>query len=288
MTGITVLANPAARGGRGMRRLAPVLARLRATGLPVSVVSGASPGDTLEQARAAVRGRPSTLVACGGDGLVHLAVQAVAGTGVPLAIIPMGTGNDIAADLGVPRDPLRAADLVTGGVPRVIDAATAGDRWFAGVLACGFDSRVNERANAMTGPAKYVIAALQELREFQPIPFRITVDDGPAVEVEAMMVAVGNTRSYGNGMKICPTARPDDGLLDVVVLKAVSKAAFLRTFPKVFLGAHTKHPAVEIHRAVSVTLEAPGVIAYADGERVGPTPLTCTARAGALTVMTRP
>lgn len=288
MSGITVLANPAARGGRGMARLEAVLARLRASGRDIAVISGASPGDTLEQARAAVRGRPSAVVACGGDGMVHLAVQAVAGTGVPLAIVPLGTGNDIAADLGIPRDPLRAADLVTGGVPRVIDAATVGDRWFAGVLACGFDSRVNERANAMTGPAKYVTAVLRELREFEPIPFRITLDHHPAAEVTAMLVAVGNTRSYGNGMKVCPTARPDDGLLDVVILKALPKAAFLRAFPKVFLGTHTKHPAVEVHRAASVTLEAPGVIAYADGERAGPTPLTCTARAGALTVMTRP
>ncbi|WP_062348666.1 diacylglycerol/lipid kinase family protein [Herbidospora yilanensis] len=279
-----VLVNPAARGGRAARRLGPVLARLP----DPEVITGASAGDTLEQARAAVRRRPPVVVACGGDGLVHLAVQAVAGTGVPLAIIPMGTGNDIAADLGIPRDPLAAADLVAGGVPRVIDAATVGDRWFAGVLACGFDSRVNERANTMTGPARYVTAVLRELREFRPIPFRVTLDHHPAVELDAMLVAVGNTRSYGNGMRICPTARPDDGLLDVMILKALPKAAFLRAFPRVFLGTHGRHPAVEIHRAVSVTLEAPGVIAYADGERAGSTPLTCTARAGALTVMTRP
>ncbi|GAA3817975.1 diacylglycerol kinase [Sphaerisporangium flaviroseum] len=287
---LVVLVNPAARGGRTLRLLDPVVRRLRAGDRPVSVIVGTSAQDALERACMAVAEGPEALVAFGGDGLVHLAVQAVARTDVPLGIIPAGTGNDIADALGIPkRDPLAAADIVVAGKTRVLDAARIGeDEWFAGVVACGFDSKVNERANRMTGPpgtAKYLLSMVQELRSFAPIPFTITID-GEVVEQEAMMVAVGNTRSYGGGMRVCPDAVPDDGLLDVLVVGAVPKGEFLRTFPRVYRGTHLGHPAITVHRARTVTLDAPGVVAYADGERIGPLPLTCTIHPGALHVLT--
>ncbi|MER5644060.1 YegS/Rv2252/BmrU family lipid kinase [Streptosporangium sp. NPDC002524] len=286
---IAVLVNPAARGGRSRGLLSPVLDRLRQGGREVSVILGDSASDALERACTAVAEQPEALVAFGGDGLVHLAVQAVAGSGVPLGVIPVGTGNDIAAALGIPlKAPLAAADIVLRGRARTVDAAKAGeDEWFAGVLACGFDSRVNERANTMTWPpgmARYLVALAEELRSFQPIPFRIDLD-GEIVEREAMLVAVGNTSSYGAGMRVCPGAAPDDGLLDVTILGAIPKGEFLRTFPRVYRGSHGAHPAVTMRRARRVSLEAPGVIAYADGERIGPTPLTCEIVPGALTVL---
>jgi diacylglycerol kinase (ATP) len=286
---IAVLVNPAARGGRSRGLLAPVLDRLRQTGAEVSVILGDSAEDALERACTAVAEGPDALVAFGGDGLVHLAVQAVAGTDVPLGIIPAGTGNDIAAALGLPaRDAPAAAGVVLGGRVRAVDAVRVGeDEWFAGVLCCGFDSRVNERANRLTWPpgmAKYLVALVEELRDFTPIPFRIDLD-GEVVEVEAMLVAVGNTRSYGAGMKVCPGALPDDGLLDVTILGAVPKGRFLRAFPSVYRGTHVDHPAVTIRRARRVALEAPGVVAYADGERIGPVPLVCEVVPGALRVL---
>ncbi|GAA3102219.1 YegS/Rv2252/BmrU family lipid kinase [Streptosporangium carneum] len=289
---IAVLVNPAARGGRSRGLLAPVLDRLGRDGHEVSVIVGESADDALRHAREAVAGRPEALVAFGGDGLVHLAVQAVAGTGTPLGVIPAGTGNDIAAALGLPRRaPLAAADVVLAGGIRVLDAAKTGEEWFAGVMACGFDSRVNERANRMTWPpgmARYLLALAEELRSFRPIPFRITLE-GPGgsetIEREAMLVAVGNTSSYGAGMRVCPDAVPDDGLLDVTILDAVPKGRFLRVFPQVYRGSHVGSPFVETRRAARVTLEAPDVIAYADGERIGPVPLTCEIVPGALRVL---
>jgi diacylglycerol kinase (ATP) len=286
---LVVVVNPAARGGRGIRLLGPVLARLRAGGREVSVLIGDSADDALARARTAVAAGPAALVAFGGDGMVHLAVQAVAGTGVPLGIIPAGTGNDIADAVGVPPDSLKAADAVLGGRVRVIDAAriSPGSRWFAGVVACGFDSRVNERANRKTWPpgmSKYILALVQELRSFTPIPFTITIDD-KVIKREAMLVAVANTRSYGAGMRICPGASPDDGLLDVLILAAMPKTTFLRVFPSVYKGTHTAHPAVSIRRGRRVTLDAPDTVAYADGERAGPVPITCAVEAGALRVL---
>ncbi|MEU8146635.1 YegS/Rv2252/BmrU family lipid kinase [Nonomuraea sp. NPDC048901] len=291
---LVLLVNPAARGGRTVRLLGPVARRLRAGGAEVSVIVGDSAADALERACAAVAERPDALVAFGGDGLVHLAVQAVAGTDVPLGIIPAGTGNDIATALGVPRkDPIAAARTVLRGRSRLIDAARVragrADELFAGVVCCGFDSRVNERANGLTWPpgmARYLLATVQELRRFRPIPFRVTFDDGEPIGREAMLVAVGNTSSYGAGMRVCPDARPDDGLLDVMILEAVSTAEFVRVFPSVYRGSHVSHQAVSVRRVRSVRLEAPGVVAYADGERIGPSPITCEIQPGALRVIT--
>jgi diacylglycerol kinase (ATP) len=306
---LVLLANPAARGGRTIRLLEPVVRRLRAGGADVSVIVGSDAADALERACVAVAERPDALVAFGGDGLVHLAVQAVAGTDVPLGIIPAGTGNDIASALGVPRkDPMAAARAVLRMKTRVVDAASVrsggADRMadgmadgmsrgvveelFAGVLCCGFDSRVNERANRLTWPpgkARYLVAMAGELRTFAPIPFRLTLDGDEVIEREAMLVAVGNTGSYGAGMRVCPGASPDDGLLDVVVLGALSKGEFLRVFPSVYRGTHVAHPAVSVRKVRSVRLEAPDVVAYADGERVGPVPVTCEVRPGALRVI---
>ncbi|MFD1930406.1 MULTISPECIES: diacylglycerol/lipid kinase family protein [Nonomuraea] len=283
---LALLVNPSAGGGRTLRLLEPVVRRLRTGGADVSVIVGDGPADALERACTAVAERPDALVAFGGDGLVHLAVQAVAGTEVPLGVIPAGTGNDFAAAMGLTgRDPVRA---ILRGRTRVVDAARIGpDEWFASVMCCGFDSRVNERANALTWPpgmAKYLVAAAGELRSFRPIAFRLTVD-GEVAEHEAMLVAVGNTSSYGAGMRVCPTAEPDDGLLDVTILGAVGKASFVRSFAGVYRGRHASHPAVTMLKARSVTLEAPDVVAYADGERIGPLPLTCTVSPGALRVL---
>ncbi|MEV0621464.1 YegS/Rv2252/BmrU family lipid kinase [Nonomuraea sp. NPDC050404] len=300
---LALLVNPAARGGRTLRLLEPVARRLRAGGAELSVIVGDDATDALERACTAVSERPDALVAFGGDGLVHLAVQAVAGTDVPLGIIPVGTGNDIASALGLPLgDPVAAARTVLRMRPRTVDAARvragAGEELFAGVVCCGFDSRVNERANRLTWPAgmsKYVLAMAQELRLFRPIPFRITLDEAEVIEREAMLVAVANTRSYGAGMRVCPDARPDDGLLDVMILGAVSKGEFLRVFPSVYRGTHVGHRAVSVRRVRSVRVEAAGpaapakamgsAVAYADGERVGEVPLHCEVRPGALRVI---
>jgi diacylglycerol kinase (ATP) len=290
---LALLVNPAARGGRTLRLLEPVARRLRAGGAELSVIVGDDAADALERACTAVAERPDALVAFGGDGLVHLAVQAVAGTDVPLGIIPAGTGNDIATALGVARaDPLAAARAVLRMKTRTIDAARVrtgqSEELFAGVLCCGFDSRVNERANRRTWPpgrARYLVAMAAELRGFRPIPFRITLDDHEVIEREAMLVAVANTTSYGAGMRVCPDAAPDDGLLDVVMVGAVSKPEFLRVFPSVYRGTHIGHRAVSVWRARSVRLEAADAVAYADGERMGPVPVTCEIQPGALRVI---
>jgi diacylglycerol kinase (ATP) len=286
---IALLVNPVSGKGRGARLLAPVGERLRSAGVDVDVIVGRDADEAFDLVRTVVAGDPGVdgVVAVGGDGLVNLAVQVVAGTAVPLGIIPAGSGNDVARALGIPRgDPLAAADLVLAGTTRAVDLGRADGRWFAGVLGSGFDSMVNERANRMswpTGRSRYNLAILAELRVFRPVPFVLELD-GERWETEAMLVAVGNGSSYGGGMRVCPDARLDDGLLDVTVLGPISKPEFLRVFPSVYKGTHVHHRAVTVRRARTVVLSSPGVTAYADGERVAALPVRCDAVPAALQV----
>ncbi|GGQ86724.1 diacylglycerol kinase [Streptomyces asoensis] len=290
---ITLFVNPAAGRGRGAHAARPAACALRAAGFTVHTVVGADAGDALARARAAVAGGTGALIAVGGDGLAHLALQAVAGTRTPLGLVAVGTGNDLARALGLPvRDPagaaLLVADALKGARIRDIDLGLVGDRWFGTVLASGFDSRVNDRGNRMrwpTGRARYDLAMLAELAAFRPVPYRITFDGGDVREIEATLVAVGNGSSYGGGMRICPGADPADGLFDVTIVGDCSRRTLLRVFPKVYRGTHVDHPVVGVHRAAEVRIAAADVSAYADGERLGRLPLTARCVPGAVRVV---
>ncbi|MFH8801662.1 diacylglycerol kinase [Streptomyces sp. NPDC017936] len=279
---ITLFVNPTAGRGRGARAALPAASALRAAGCSVRTVHGRSAEEALARARAAVAEGTDALVAVGGDGLVHLALQAVAGTRTPLGVVPVGTGNDFARALGLPLgDPAAAgrlvADALRAGRIRDVDLGQAGDRWFGTVLASGFDSRVNDRGDRMRWPAgraRYDLAMLAELTALRPLPYRITLDDGAVREVEATLVAVGNGPSYGGGMRMCPGADLTDGLLDVTVVGACGRGTLLRVFPRVYRGTHVDRPEITVHRAVSVRLAAADVTGYADGEPLGPLPLT--------------
>ncbi|MEU7471956.1 diacylglycerol kinase [Streptomyces sp. NPDC044984] len=290
---ITLFVNPTAGRGRGARAARPAASALRDAGFSVRTVLGDDPRDALARARAAVEEGTGALIAVGGDGMANLALQAVVGTGTPFGLVAAGTGNDFARALGMPlREPAAAgrmiADALKCGRVRDIDLGRVGDRWFGAVLASGFDSRVNDRGNRVRLPLgrfKYDLAIVAELAAFRPLPYRITLDGGEVREVEATLVAVGNGPSYGGGMRICPGADLTDGLFDITVVGECSRATLLRVFPRVYRGTHVGHPAITVLRAASVELAAEQVTGYADGEPVGPLPLTARCVPGALRVV---
>jgi diacylglycerol kinase (ATP) len=220
----------------------------------------------------------------------------VAGTGIGFGVVPAGTGNDFAAGTGVPADPMtaatRIADAVRAGRSTPIDLArvtTAQDdvRWYGAVLAAGFDAIVNERANRMRrprGPRRYDLAILLELARLRPRRYRLELD-GVDRGFTGVLVAVGNCRSYGGGMLICPDADPADGLLDVVVGAALGRAALMRLKPRLRRGTHLSDPRVGSYRARQVRIEAPDIIGYADGERIGALPLVVSCAPGAVRLL---
>ncbi|MCZ7429598.1 diacylglycerol kinase family protein [Micromonospora sp. WMMA1949] len=293
---VAVLANPTAGRGRHRGLLPGILERLAGAGRPVELLRARTPGEAEAACHAAVAGGAGALVAVGGDGTMHRALQAVAGTAVPFGPVPAGTGNDFAVDTGFPADPMAAVEVITAalaaGRSRPVDLARLSrpgeaDRWFGAVLAAGFDAIVNERANRMRwprGPRRYDLAIVVELARLRPRRYRLVLD-GQAQEVDAVLVAVGNTASYGGGMRICPDADPHDGLLDVVVGGRFDRRTLMRVKPQIYQGTHVTHPLARVYRARTVELAAEGITTYADGERSLDLPVTVTAVPAALRLL---
>jgi diacylglycerol kinase (ATP) len=292
---IVVAINPSAAFGRGRTVGPAVVQSLRGAGHRVTSLTESTLADLRREVQKAVDKAPDALVVVGGDGMVSLGTNIVAGTGIPLGIVPSGTGNDVSRGLGIPvGDTDAAIDQLLAALqrePRVIDAAIirregADDRWYAGVLSAGFDARVNERANLLRWPrgrGRYNLALLRELATLRPTSYRLALD-GVESRTRATLVSIANNTSFGGGMLITPDALLDDGLLDVFVVQPLGRLAFLRIYPRVFRGTHVTDPRVSIRRAKRVTIDAPGVVAYADGERVGPLPLEVEIVPGALRV----
>ncbi|WP_435245731.1 diacylglycerol kinase [Streptomyces sp. NRRL F-5630] len=290
---ITLFVNPTAGRGRGAAAARPAARVLRDAGFRVRTVVGTDAEDAAARAKEAVAAGTGALVAVGGDGLLSLALAAVAGTRTPLGVIAAGSGNDFGRSLGLPvRAPAEAAGVVARALRedthRAIDLGRVAGRWYGTVLATGFDSRVNDRGNRMRLPLgrfRYDLAILAELAAFAPTPYRLRLDDGPVREIEATLIAVGNGTSYGGGMRICADARLDDGLLDVTVVGPCSRATLLKVFPRVYRGTHLAHPVVTRYRAGRVALDAAGLTGYADGEPLGPLPLTATGHPAAVRLL---
>lgn len=289
---VAVVANPVAGRGRAARAVEPVVARLAVAGVETRVLTGVDREDSLRLCRRAVDDGLSALVALGGDGTVHLAVQAVAGGQTPLGIVPSGTGNDFATCLGIPADIDAAVDVVLAGQVRWVDAVRSADDqgdtvWWACVLGAGFDSAVNERANRMRwprGPRRYDVAIFAELVRLRARRFVLQVD-GRREEVLANFIAVGNAASYGGGMRITPAADLSDGQLDVTIVGPVSRLDMVRFKPRVYAGVHLQHPSVSTRRGRLVRLESAGAVAYADGERLAALPVSCECVPGALRML---
>ncbi|GAA2814258.1 diacylglycerol kinase [Kitasatospora paracochleata] len=289
-----VLVNPAADAGHATQAAGRAVDRLREHGIAVTRLEGADAADSGRLAHEAVAGDIDALIAIGGDGMINLALQALAGSGVALGIVPAGTGNDHARAYGIPLgDPRQAADVIAAGRTRTVDLVevTGPDgtgRHFGTVLAAGFDSLVTDRANRMTWPRgrmRYNVAMVAELARLRPLPFRLVLDDGTVLERDLTLAAIGNTRSYGGGMAVCPQADPADGLLDVTLVHAMPRRTLVRFFPTVFKGTHIHHQKVETVRTASLRIESAGISAYADGEPMAPLPVELAVRPGALRVI---
>ncbi|MGA1158753.1 MAG: diacylglycerol/lipid kinase family protein [Candidatus Nanopelagicaceae bacterium] len=281
---LLLLVNPTAGGGRGAKVGEMVRQWLRSTKRNFNEISASSAESAQSLLRASISDHIEAVIVVGGDGVMNLAMQVLAKTEVPLLPISAGTGNDFVRTLGIPHG-VQALNLLNEP-PKHIDLGRVNNRYFGNILSTGFDSLVNERANRMRmrHPIKYNLAMILELPFFQPKNYSFVVD-GKRFDGEAMLIAIGNGRSYGGGMLVTPDANIQDNLLDLMVLSPVSKPEFLRVFPKVYKGTHKFHPKVSIIRGANIEVDAVAV-AYADGERVGDLPITAHSVPGALLTWT--
>jgi diacylglycerol kinase (ATP) len=281
-----VAVNPRAGNGRSLQISEEVQGFLANHGEETRLViapNGAELSLRLHEIVEHTRKNLKGIFAIGGDGLAHLVLQVAVPAQIPFVVIPAGTGNDFARSLGHSRSQLVALlRRVVTTPPRPVDLGNVDSEWFGAILSTGFDSVVNERANSLRWPkgaARYNAAIALELPKFRAIEYELTVD-GTQMNIEAMLIAVGNGKSYGAGMKICPDAQLDDGLFDLVILEPVSTVEFIKVFPQVYSGKHIDHPQVTSIRAQKVRIEGAS-IAYADGERIGPAPVSAECIAGA-------
>jgi diacylglycerol kinase (ATP) len=287
---IRLVVNPAAGKGRALELLPLVAGRLRDGGGNVEILLSRDFAEAQSMTRLAIQDDADVLAVMGGDGMMHLGVNTVAAAQLSgrnrttLGLIPAGTGNDLSRGIGLdPHNAVAAAAVIAAGHRRFIDLARVGDTFVGAVLATGFDALVNRRANQMPWPrgsTRYAVATMAELRVFSPLRYRLILD-GEVREQLAMLVAIGNTSSYGGGMLICPKADPYDGLLDVTIIHPVGRLKLLRLFPEMYSGKFVRDPCVEQLRVREVRVEGPGLVGFGDGEMIAAAPLTvcCVPRA---------
>lgn len=293
MRHLALVVNPAAGHGRGRRLTSPVELRLMDAGIRVTRTLAHSADHALEVCRAAVAEGVDGLVVVGGDGMAHIGLNACARSGVPLGVIPAGTGNDFSRGVGNGQRWRPAVDAVAAGHTRTIDLAEVrgglyrGDVEYVGcVVSTGFDERVNFRANNSSvdlGHLSYIGAVISEVRRFRPLRYRLDLD-GERRELDAILVAVVNSGIFGGGIKLEPTYSLTDGLLDIVIVHPVSWRVLAALLPRIASGKTFDHPAIERLKVRRAIVDGDGLFGMADGEPLGRPPLTITAAPGALTI----
>jgi diacylglycerol kinase (ATP) len=268
---VRFLLNPASGRGKGRAHLDEL--RLLASRAGAGFATSRKPEDLTRFARQAVEEGVERLLVAGGDGTFHLVAQGLAGSNCALGVIPLGTGNDLARALGTPLAVGPAVQRALEAPVRRIDLARVGETYCVGYAGMGIDSEVTHLANQvkrLRGPLVYPYALIRTLFSFTPPVMRVEHDEG-VFEGRVMFSVVANLPSFGGGMRIAPEARIDDGLLDLVIVRAIPRLTLLTVFPKVYLGRHVTNPAVTIlrtRRAV-ITVDRP-LTMYGGGEPVRP------------------
>lgn len=295
---IVVAINPAASFGRSRHVGPAVVAALSKVGCHVTALTEPNAELLRLAVRSALTEPVDALVVVGGDGMVSLAVNELGDSGIPLGIVPTGTGNDTARGLGIPlEDPDAAIRVLRDALdapPRILDVGLVRhgitETRFVGIVSAGFDALVNDRANLWRRPrgkSRYTLALLRELVALTPRRYELTVD-GVAVTLDAVLLSVANNVSLGGGMRIVPDAHMDDGFLDLFTVAPIGRLRLLRFFPKVFSGTHTGLDAVSFRTLRRVRIDAPGIVAYADGERIGSLPIEVEVLPDTLRVLAPP
>jgi diacylglycerol kinase (ATP) len=272
------IVNGQAGKGKGKKHWSQIESYLDGLGISYDVHFTAGPKEATEVARRAA-GRPYThVIAVGGDGTVNEVVNGLYGQPAVFGVIPTGTGNDFARMLQIPRDPLLAVQTLFTGRSQKIDLMQFNNRLIVGTIGIGLDGAVAEEINRSHwkkrfGTSGYVISMLKQLRTFRPFTLILDVDETKVQLDRCWMVAIGNSSFYGGGMKICPNAKYDDGLLDVCIVNDFSRPEILAIFPSVFFGKHVRHPKVLYFHGKKIRVRTePCVYVHGDGEILGQTP----------------
>jgi len=273
---LTLLVNPSSAGGRTLKLLPRIEAVLDARRAAFRVQKTKSLEHGSEQALLATEAGELPVVVSG-DGLLGAVGGAMAGSEVPLGLIPAGRGNDLARALGIPGDPEGAVEVILAGHSRRIDVGEANGKRFLGIASVGFDSECNRLANEthfLRGNLVYAYSMMRTLIGWKPARFTIAIGEERR-RLSGYFVAVANNRVYGGGMYIAPEARLDDGEFDVVAIGEVGKLRFLTGLKDVLKGDHLGKEEVSVFRASRLELSASRPFpVYADGDHLTDLPVS--------------
>jgi diacylglycerol kinase (ATP) len=291
-----VVVNPSAGGGRTARVWPSLREGLRRLGLEFEAAGTSGPGSATELARRAVADGWPLVVAVGGDGTVNEVANGLMAAGGRaagvLGAIMTGRGRDACRNLGIAADHAVAMRRLAHGEDVLVDVgaaewAGASPRVFVSSAGAGFDAVAASRAQAIprSGTVPYLLGVLHALREHRPVRAAITIDGRPTWTGTMTMAVVANGPHYGGGMRIAPSARPDDGPLDLVIVAGLRRAELLAWLPTVYWGAHLRSAKVTTARGRSIEITTePAVPVHLDGEPVGTTPIQIAVRPQALRV----
>jgi diacylglycerol kinase (ATP) len=276
--------NPVAGRGAGVKSQKRLRSLLDSSKIDYEIVTTARRGHATDLAREA---SAEVIVAVGGDGTANEIANAIVGTEKVLAILPIGSGNDLIKSLGIPRDMDKAFDIILKGKRKTIDtgAVSCGgpaqrdalgggteERVFVNGVGVGLDAAVAERTThlpRLRGTLLYFVALLQAVWRYKA-PFVQMARDSETTESRKLLVAIGNGRCAGGGFYLTPDARVDDGLLDLCVVADLPLYHIFRLVPKVMLAKHRQAKGVTLTTARSISLSTDrGVYVHADGEIVG-------------------
>ena len=287
---LLLLVNPASGHGRAKALLPKVERELDQRRIAFRVERTQDAAHAIEEALHAVE-LGEVPVVMSGDGLIGVVGGALAGSEVPLGIIPGGRGNDLARVLGIPDDPAGAVGVLEAGETRRIDIGEVNGQRFLGIASVGFDSEANRIANetkVVRGNLVYAYAALRALAGWRPARFTVQAGDD-RLRFTGYTVAVANNKAYGGGMFIAPDADLADGLFDIVTVGEYGKLRALGNLPKVFKGTHVESDEVKVFRAPFLELSASRPFAvYADGEHLTDLPASLRILPGVLSVIAPP
>lgn len=284
-----IIANPRAGHGQGFRNVVRLREVIRRRGFDCTPILTDGPGHATEIARRLAEASEPRIAVMGGDGTIGEVVDGIVGSGTEMGVIPMGTGNDVARSLGLPRNDLEAALVVAlSGSSRPVDVGRERDRHFVSVLGLGFPSLVADRANATTwlhGSPAFFFAVYKALYRLRPVPLKIELDDR-TLELDCVAVLIQNTPYTGGGLLMAPGATVDDGMLDVVVVGEIGRLDLMVHFPRAYRGRHLEHPAFEVYRTRSVRIEAAESLPKMfDGDLCGSTPVEVSVVRGGVRIV---
>lgn len=292
---VAVIINPISGGARPERAAARAqlaIAVVEAHGDRPEVFITERPGHARELARAAVARGMRLVMAWGGDGTINEVASALAFGEIPLGVIPAGSGNGLATELGISRRPERAIADALAAEDRLIDVGELDGRLFVNIAGIGVDAFIaaqfNAAGNLRRGFAGYVRLTARALRTYVPRRYRITTEAGQ-VEARALLVTIANAPQFGNGALIAPGATVDDGLLDLVVIEERSRFRTVCQLPRLFNGTVARIRGCTIGRVRHVTIECDESMTFhVDGEPVaGGTTLRARVHPGALHVVVK-